>query len=279
MMMKKIIILTLAAVLTLAASAAEYDFWSGSLAYKINDDGKSVSVWAIDDEENENYNGFSDAIIPEAVSNKGKTYTVIGIGPYAFYRCEDIELVSMPNTITTIGNYAFGLCSGLKSAYLPKSVKTIGADAFYECSSLLFIEIPSGVTYIDRYAFWGCEGLVGVTSHIRKFEGVSISSDIFGTPDIDVFKTATLYVPRGMISAYRARAPWSYFQHIEEFDDAIAGDVNGDSKVDVEDVNAIINIILESKTEADYPGNGDLNGDNKIDVEDVNAVINIILAN
>ncbi|MBO4871292.1 MAG: dockerin type I repeat-containing protein [Muribaculaceae bacterium] len=56
------------------------------------------------------------------------------------------------------------------------------------------------------------------------------------------------------------------------------GDVNGDNKVDVEDVNAVINIILDLKTQKDYLGNADLNGDGKVDVEDVNAVINIILA-
>ena len=55
------------------------------------------------------------------------------------------------------------------------------------------------------------------------------------------------------------------------------GDVNGDGKVDVEDVNAIINIILELKNQNDYPGNADLNGDGKVDVEDANIVIGMIL--
>ena len=59
----------------------------------------------------------------------------------------------------------------------------------------------------------------------------------------------------------------------------IVGDVNGDGKVDVEDVNAAINIILELKTQDDYSGSADLNGDGKVDVEDVNAIINIILNN
>ena len=58
----------------------------------------------------------------------------------------------------------------------------------------------------------------------------------------------------------------------------LVGDVTGDNKVDVEDVNAIINIILELKSKSDYPGNADITGDGKVDVEDVNAAINIILA-
>ena len=55
------------------------------------------------------------------------------------------------------------------------------------------------------------------------------------------------------------------------------GDVTGDGRVDVEDVNAVINIILKTKTASDYPGQADVTGDSRIDVEDVNAIINIIL--
>ncbi|MBR1803919.1 MAG: hypothetical protein IJ775_03315 [Muribaculaceae bacterium] len=58
---------------------------------------------------------------------------------------------------------------------------------------------------------------------------------------------------------------------------ALVGDVDGDGKVDVSDVNAVINIILKSKTEADYPGKADVDGDGKVDVSDVNAIINQIL--
>ena len=55
------------------------------------------------------------------------------------------------------------------------------------------------------------------------------------------------------------------------------GDVNCDNKVDVADVNAAINIILELKLPDDYPGKADITHDGKVDVSDVNAIINIIL--
>ena len=55
------------------------------------------------------------------------------------------------------------------------------------------------------------------------------------------------------------------------------GDMDGSGIIDVEDVNAMINIILKFKTISDYPGNGDMDGNSIIDVEDVNALINIIL--
>ena len=48
------------------------------------------------------------------------------------------------------------------------------------------------------------------------------------------------------------------------------GDVNGDSVIDIVDVNALINIILEKSNASDYPGDANVDGD-------VNALINIIL--
>ncbi|MBR6283388.1 MAG: C10 family peptidase [Muribaculaceae bacterium] len=60
---------------------------------------------------------------------------------------------------------------------------------------------------------------------------------------------------------------------------ALPGDVNGDGQVDIDDVNAIINIILEFKSPADYSGNANVDGDadGMVDIDDVNALINIIL--
>ena len=55
------------------------------------------------------------------------------------------------------------------------------------------------------------------------------------------------------------------------------GDINGDDKVDVSDVNIIINIMLGKALAISYPGDADLNSDGNVDVSDVNAVINIML--
>lgn len=58
----------------------------------------------------------------------------------------------------------------------------------------------------------------------------------------------------------------------------LMGDVTGDGTVDIDDVNAVINIILKVKTQDDYPGNADLTGEGDIDVDDMNMIINIILS-
>ena len=55
------------------------------------------------------------------------------------------------------------------------------------------------------------------------------------------------------------------------------GDMNSDGIFDIDDVNAVINIILKVNVNGDYPGNGDLNGDGVLDIDDVNILINKIL--
>ena len=55
----------------------------------------------------------------------------------------------------------------------------------------------------------------------------------------------------------------------------VKGDVNRDGNVDISDVVALVNIILNSSS--DYQAEADLNNDGDIDISDVVALVNIIL--
>ena len=57
----------------------------------------------------------------------------------------------------------------------------------------------------------------------------------------------------------------------------LKGDVNNDGKVDVADINCIIDVILENVDASQFEGRADVNGDGKVDVADINEVIDIIL--
>lgn len=59
--------------------------------------------------------------------------------------------------------------------------------------------------------------------------------------------------------------------------EGLKGDVNLDGKVDVADVNILINIILKIDNAANYDRRAFITDDDKVDVADVNALINIIL--
>ncbi len=55
---------------------------------------------------------------------------------------------------------------------------------------------------------------------------------------------------------------------------AVTGDVNGDGEVDVRDITALIDVIMNSIT--DNP-RADVNADGDIDVRDITALIDIIM--
>jgi hypothetical protein len=59
--------------------------------------------------------------------------------------------------------------------------------------------------------------------------------------------------------------------------DEIKGDVNGDNEVNIADVNAIIDIILGTRSAEDFGSRAYVNDDNEVNIADVNAIIDIIL--
>ena len=106
------------------------------------------------------YNSYSgNVIIPETVTNKGKTYRVTSIGEKAFYKCTELTNVTLPNSIVTIGTYAFFKCSKLTDITIPNNVTNINGSSFAYCESITSITIPSSVTYIGGFVFHNCTSL------------------------------------------------------------------------------------------------------------------------
>lgn len=64
--------------------------------------------------------------------------------------------------VTSIKNGAFWGCNNLASIQLPNGITGIGDRAFYGCSGLTRIDIPSSVTSFGERAFNNCTGLTGV---------------------------------------------------------------------------------------------------------------------
>ena len=134
--------------------------------------------------------------------------------------------------------------------------------------------LANTLTTIEGNVFLNCPAITLVTSLNR----VPPTGGVFVD---DVYAAATLRVPRGSLEAYQADENWSKFQTIEEIDveePGVPGDLTGDGAVDVEDVNAIINLILENITADQLAGNSDLTGDGVTDIADINELINMILA-
>ena len=88
---------------------------------------------------------------------------VMVIGNSAFWGCESLTNINIPNSVTTIGDSAFDWCDSLTNINIPNSVTTIGNSAFDCCYSLTNINIPNSVTTIGDSAFDGCRSLTSIT--------------------------------------------------------------------------------------------------------------------
>ena len=115
---------------------------------------------------NDSYYSYAYAgkvVIPESVAYEGNTYFVTSIGERAFWDCERLIEMTIPNSVTSIGSCAFFGCGGLTEVTIPNSVTYIGDQAFAYCKNLTELIIPNSVTSIDYRAFGSCTGLTEVT--------------------------------------------------------------------------------------------------------------------
>lgn len=120
----------------------------------------------------------TDLIIPDGVTS---------LRNYAFYNCNDLSSVVIPESVIEIGkdvftNTAFykNLPDGITymgnvlykykgempegtTITIPENVTSVAAEAFKSCKGLLSITIPNSIRFIGDYAFYGCKSLKNAT--------------------------------------------------------------------------------------------------------------------
>ena len=156
--------------------------------YELSDDGKTLL--GVKDKK------ISEAVIPDGVTHIGKG-AFYGC-EVAFYYCESLQSIDIPNSVTYIGEDVFYYCELLQSievaegnqyfasidgvlfskdlthiiSYpqakygsqytIPDSVTHINNGAFHKCDALQSIDIPNSVTHIGNVAFYYCESLQSI---------------------------------------------------------------------------------------------------------------------
>ncbi|MEG1751940.1 MAG: leucine-rich repeat protein [Clostridia bacterium] len=76
------------------------------------------------------------------------------IRAYAFYNCQNLQRVALPESVETIGSYAFFGCNTLEEFIVTTNLKTINSHAFENCVTLKNFNL-SNVNYVGDFAFMG----------------------------------------------------------------------------------------------------------------------------
>jgi hypothetical protein len=100
---------------------------------------------------------YADSIvIPEKFVYDEVEYKVTAIGDRAFFECNELLAVELPQSINSIGSAAFMYCNGLDSIAIPESVTVIESNVFGACVNLRRVVLPDKITRIGNSAFNSC---------------------------------------------------------------------------------------------------------------------------
>ena len=114
-------------------------FEVGGLFYKT---AKGYSMDFVEVTGNQGGGKYSgDVVVPGTVEYDGITYTVKGVGNWAFEGCGDLRKVTISEGISKIGAYAFCYCGNLERVILPSTLEYIDNlnRVFTGCSKLEII--------------------------------------------------------------------------------------------------------------------------------------------
>ena len=229
--------------------------------------------------------GLTSVTIPNRVTS---------IGNSAFGYCSGLTSVTIPNSVTSIGAYAFSGCSSLTSITIPNSVTSIGYKAFCNCENLKSVHIPD-ITDIAARVFDNCDNLTNVSLNCKRVGDIisgnsRIKELVLGNNVIGIlenalngcsgirtikitkstppkvgtgnfasshYQNATLYVPKGSLTAYQSAEVWKDFWDIQEFGATAIDNIQTDATITISEVGISLSSV-DGKPIAIYTINGAL---------------------
>lgn len=175
----------------------------------------------------------------------------VSISDEAFVEQNNLVDIIFPSTLEVIGDSAF-MGTGLTSINLPEGIKEIGYTAFADLPEVKSVVIPKSVEYIGSDAFGAC------------FNETEDSWE-------------TEYVENFTVYGYSYTAAQRYAEEYEfnfiSLGGAVAGDVNGDGDITIDDATAIqLHIADIVNLESNILDIADVNRDNDVTIDDVTMI-------
>ena len=245
-----------------------------------------------------NCSKLTSVTIPESVTL---------IGEYAFYNCSGLTSVTIPNSVTTIGVKAFYNCSGLTSVYNKSYVpQEIDSDCFSRYGELhVYKGLRNTYASTDYWknfkviddVIYPKPSILNITKrsiHIEPYAWKEIPNFVTDTPtpfeleisssneDIVVADAATKQFAglQDGVAIVTVKVKDSKVQDSFKVfvGSAVPGDVNKDSKTDLEDAKLVADYYAGKRTDGIDMEYADQNGDGKITMMDANMIVNDIQA-
>ena len=103
----------------------------------------------------------------------------------AFYNCNSLTDIVIPDSLTEIASCTFYGCSSLTSVVIPDTVKKIGDYAFVDCSGLTEVTLPISAEYniggaSNGGSFYTCKNVQKITYTVGDGSIFDPEEDIYG---------------------------------------------------------------------------------------------------
>ena len=179
-----------------------------------------------------------------------------------------------PHTLAEISDYAFAGDGQLNPDLLREGVTTIGNYALYNVSADVdTMWLPSTVAYLGDMAMAGMIGMKNLKTD--AVDVPALGNDVWAGVDQP---SVSLFAPtEESTELYKVANQWMNFFFPAD-DDFILGDINGDGRVNIADVTALIALVLSGNFDGVDTRAADVNQDGNINIADVTMLIGMVLS-
>ena len=114
----------------------------GSFVYTLRSSGNSVRILAYDGSD-------SNVVIPEQIED----HVVSALASNLFFGHDELEEVSMPDTVEYLGHHVFEKCTNLKKVRLSASLAHVGPGVFNYCDKMETLVITAPIVSVESKLF------------------------------------------------------------------------------------------------------------------------------